>query len=199
MPFGRRIIPLRQCMAFSDASTSASWHDNLPDHYPPLPPGAPLPDLDPAFLPQLWLPGHIVISGTPWSPAGRVQQRYSAQGLTSATGFSGGLHRPHLVRLWLQAGARFRVLPDSEPGVLRLDAEKPTLSYLHCGAPGSAASLSTERVWADNWVREIMSRVPTRSRRRAAVWKPRARHGRVGRPRASTSTPWPRRGRTAKG
>ena len=36
------------------------------------------------------------------------------------------------------------------------------------------------------------------ARRRAAVWKPRARHGRVGRPRASTSTPSPRRGRGAK-
>ena len=36
------------------------------------------------------------------------------------------------------------------------------------------------------------------ARCRAAVWKPRARHGRVGRPRASTSTPSPRRGRGAK-
>ena len=164
---------MRQCMVLSDVSTEASWNAasaSLPDHYPPLPPlfGATW-----AAFPQVWLPGHVIISGTvspvPAAPTGRVQQRYIAPGLDTPLDFAGGVYRPHLAAPWLHAGAHFRVPSDSEPGVLRLDAENAPLSYLHCGAPGSTDSLANECGWADNWTCEILSRVPVRLRRRAAV------------------------------
>ena len=164
-------------MALSDASTAAT-EASFPAFVPVPQQGAftdrfSAPSQDPpALAPHLWLPHTVSIRGATWT-GGHVEQRYtwSADGADVLRVTYSALRQYTALPLWLQPGAHFRVLPIIDPGVLSLDAENPPLSFLDCGVPGGpqAPSAAGDGRWADNWLREILARVPGQARRRAAI------------------------------